>query len=64
MRFFFGGGIELADVLDTLKTYCKISEVSWKTFEGTAIKTDEHTVFLYLENAGDNPLPHSVEIGG
>ena len=57
---FVGGNIELADVLDVRKKYGKISEVSWKTFEGIAIKTGENTVFLYLDDATEKPLPKSI----
>ena len=51
--------------MDILKSYGKIVEVFWKTFEGTVIKTSEHTVVLHLENAGSGyTLPQSVEIEG
>ena len=50
IRFFIGGEIKFADVLNALKRFGQVVEISWKTFEGMYIKTGEHTVFMQLDN--------------
>ena len=50
IRFFIGGEIEFSDVLNALKSFGQVVEVSWKTFNGMSIKTGEHTVFMQLDN--------------
>ena len=43
VTFHISGNAELADVLEVLKSYGEIGDVTWKTYENTAIKTGEHT---------------------
>ena len=62
ISFFVNGDSELLDILDVLKTYCKVLEITFKTHKNTAIKTGEHTVYLQTENPSS--IPRSIKIGG
>ena len=53
VTFHISGNVELADVLEVLKKFGQIGDITWKTHENTAIKTGEHTVYLGLAD----PLP-------
>ena len=46
VNFFVNGDSELQDILDVLKTFGKVLEITFKTHKNIAIKTGEHTVYL------------------
>ena len=65
VRFFLSGDVEINDVLDELKIFGKIIEMTWKTLGNTAIITGEYNVYLEIFNAENlNLIPPYLEIGG
>ena len=59
------GDIEINDVLDILKKFGKIVEMTWKRLGNTAIKTGEYSVYLEITNTENvNLIPPYLEIGG
>ena len=65
IKFFLTGDIEINDVLDILKKFGKIVEMTWKRLGNTAIKTGEYSVYLEITNTENvNLIPPYLEIGG
>ena len=59
------GDIEINDVLDTLKKFGKIIEMTWKSLGNTVIKTGEYSVYLEINDTENvNQIPPYLEIGG
>ena len=40
--------IEVADVIENIQSFGTIKDLTWKTIEGTAIKTGQYTAYLEL----------------
>ena len=65
ITFFVASGLELADIIEALKFFGKLSEMTWETYENSSIKTGEHTVYINLhENINPEDIPKKIVVGG
>ena len=65
ISFNISGEIELNDVLERIKVYGLIKEVTWKTFPNTAIRTGQYTVYLELASSDTaEVIPDVINLAG
>ena len=64
ISFNISGGVEARDVVEALKLYGTIVDVSWKTIPGTPIRTGQITVYLALARAQiADSIPGFLNVG-